>query len=81
MRNAFAAGLGSALQNRQDLVLLTADLGYSVLDELKVRFPGRIINVGVAENTMVGVAAGLAMAGRRPVVCSIAKFLPGSDLP
>lgn len=75
MRNTFADELTAALDSGQDLVLLTADLGFTVLDRLTDRYPNHIINVGAAENAMVGVAAGLAMTGRRPIVYSIAKFL------
>jgi transketolase len=56
-------------------MLLTADLGFKVFDEFVARFPTRFVNVGVAEATMIGVAAGLAMGGYRPFVYSIAPFV------
>lgn len=56
------------------VVLLTGDLGWSVLERFAERLPGRFVNCGVAEANMVGVATGLAEAGYRPYVYSIAPF-------
>jgi transketolase len=56
------------------LVLLTADLGFTVIEPFAERFPDRFFNVGVAEQNMVGVATGLAEAGYVPYVYSIATF-------
>ena len=74
MRNAFIRGL-TALAERDDrVVFLTGDLGYKLFDNFAERFPGRFLNAGVAEQNMVGVAAGLALEGFRPFVYSIATF-------
>jgi transketolase len=54
--------------------LLTGDLGFKVFDEFAAEFPGRFLNVGVAESNMIGVAAGLALGGMRPFAYSIAPF-------
>src|SRR5215208_3716979 len=56
------------------IVLLTADIGFRVLEPFAERFPDRFFNAGVAEQNMVGVATGLAEAGYRPFVYSIATF-------
>jgi len=56
------------------LVLLTGDLGYSVLESFAKRFPDRFVNVGVAEQNLLAVATGLAEAGFLPFVYSIASF-------
>jgi len=55
-------------------MLLTGDLGFMALEPMSERFPDRFINVGVAEQNMVGVATGLAEAGFIPYVYSIATF-------
>ena len=55
-------------------MLLTGDLGFTVLEPFAERFPDRFFNVGVAEQNMVGVATGLAEAGFVPFVYSIATF-------
>lgn len=55
--------------------LLTADLGHGVLDEFREKFPERFLNVGVAEQNMMGVAAGLARCGKIPFVYSMSNFV------
>ena len=57
-----------------DVMLLTADLGYSVLERFAEALPNQYANVGVCEQAMVGIAAGLALSGRRVVLYSIANF-------
>jgi transketolase len=75
MRNAFIEAVTSAAAKDPRLVLLTADLGYKLFDDFSRRFPGRFMNVGVAEAGMIGIAAGLALDGWRPVVYSIVPFV------
>ncbi len=55
-------------------MLLTSDLGFKIFDEFAGEFPGRFLNVGVAESNMIGVAAGLALGGMCPFAYSIAPF-------
>ncbi|MDO8184189.1 transketolase C-terminal domain-containing protein [Conexibacter sp. JD483] len=74
MRSAFAAGLVEVAAADERIILLTADLGYTVLEPFAERFPDRFMNVGVAEQNMVGMATGLAEAGYTPYVYSIATF-------
>lgn len=74
MRTAFIQELVQLAENDPDLFLLTADLGFSVLEPFRDRFPERYVNVGVAEQNMVGVAAGLALAGKKVYTYSIANF-------
>ncbi len=74
MRRAFVDELCLAAERDPSLWLLTGDLGYSVLDPYVERFADRFINVGVAEQNMVGMAAGLALSGMRVVTYSIVNF-------
>jgi transketolase len=74
MRKAFIRELCSLAADDKRIVLLTGDLGYMALEPFRDRFPERFINVGVAEQNMVGIATGLAEAGLRPYVYSIATF-------
>jgi transketolase len=74
MRNSFVEALCDAATASPDIWLLTADLGYSVLEPFAERFPERYLNVGIAEQNMMGVAAGLALSGKRVVVYSIVNF-------
>jgi transketolase len=74
MRNAFIRGLTKLAESDERIVFLTGDLGYKLFDDFATRYPGRFLNAGVAEQNMVGVAAGLASEGFRPFVYSIATF-------
>ena len=56
------------------VMLLTGDLGFTVLEEFSGRHPDRFINCGVSEQNMLGVATGLAEAGFVPFAYSIATF-------
>jgi transketolase len=74
MRNAFASALEELASADARVVLLTGDVGYSVLEPFAERFPDRFFNVGVAEQGMVGLATGLAEAGMVPFVYTIGTF-------
>ena len=74
MRNSFIQWLCAKAEIDQRIVLLTADLGYSVVEPFSTKYPDRFINVGVAEQNMVGIAAGLATEGYRPYTYSIGVF-------
>jgi transketolase len=73
MRNAFA-GAVIAQRDCDDLFFLTGDLGFMALESVRDALGSRFINAGVAEQNMVGVAAGLAREGLRVIVYSIAPF-------
>ena len=74
MRAAFIYGLVELAKRDRRVLLLTGDLGYLVVEPFVESFPERFINVGVAEQNMVGIATGLAEAGFVPFVYSIAPF-------
>jgi transketolase len=75
MRDAFVRELTRIAIDDERVVVLTADLGIGLFDELAAAAPGRFLNVGIAEQNMVGIAAGMALAGRRVFVYSIAPFV------
>ena len=56
------------------LMLVTGDLGFGVLNRFIERFPRQFLNVGVAEQNMTGIAAGLALEGRTVFTYSIGNF-------
>ena len=74
MRRTFIQTLIELAAANSRILLLTGDLGYSVLEPFRDLFPGRFFNVGVAEQNMVGLATGLAEAGFIPFAYSIATF-------
>ena len=76
MRNAFSNALVNAAKSDQKVVLLTGDHGYSLFDEFRKVCPDQYINAGVAEQNMVGVAAGLAKSGFKPFVYGLSAFVP-----
>ena len=76
MRNAFSDALVAAAIADPKVVLLTGDHGYALFDAFRKACPAQYINCGVAEQNMVGVAAGLAKAGFKPVVYGLAAFVP-----
>lgn len=74
MRMSFVQALCESAQRDGRVHLLTADLGYSVVEPFAQAFPRRFTNVGVAEQNLIGVAAGLALSGKVVFVYSIANF-------
>lgn len=76
MRNAFSNALVAAAKADEGVLLITGDHGYALFDEFRHHFPKQYINAGIAEQNMVGVAAGLAKSGFRPVVYALSAFSP-----
>jgi len=80
-RDAFATALESlAVHDPRVVVVVNDSIGSSKVGEFQKKFPERLINVGIAEQNMVGVAAGLANGGLLPFVCGAACFLTGRAL-
>lgn len=75
MRNAFAQQIETLAAADPRVVLLSGDIGNRMFDRFKQRFPDRFYNCGIAEANMVGVAAGMAMCGLRPVAYTITPFI------
>lgn len=76
MRNAFSDALVAAASADPKVLLLTGDHGYALFDAFRRARPDQYINCGIAEQNMVGVAAGLAKAGFKPIVYGLAAFVP-----
>jgi transketolase len=74
VRTAFIQTLHALAAKDTRIWLLTGDLGFSVLEPFARDYPERFVNCGVAEQNMMGVAAGLALCGKVPFVYSIANF-------
>lgn len=81
MRDGYGEELALLAKEKQNIVAVVADLADSLrLDILRRNFPERIIEVGIQEQNMMSLAAGLAMSGKVPTVNSIACFSPGNNL-
>ena len=76
MRNAFSKALVHLAVADPKVLLLTGDHGYALFNEFCKRCPDQYINAGIAEQNMVGMAAGLARVGFRPFVYGLAAFVP-----
>lgn len=74
MRTAFINQLLDEARHNERVFLIVGDLGYHVVEPFAEEFPGRFINAGIAEQNMVGVAAGLAMTGYNVYIYSIGNF-------
>jgi len=74
MRNAFVDELINLATVNDKIVLIVGDLGFSVIEPFAEHFPDRFINAGVAEQNMIGLAAGMASEGYHVFVYSIANF-------
>jgi transketolase len=74
MRNTFISELINQAKNNKDLMLLTGDLGFGVFEEFEKLFPKQFLNVGVAEQNMAMVSAGLALQGKKVFIYSIGNF-------
>ena len=77
-RDGFGEALLELGERNPDVVVLTGDLAESTRTEgFAKKFPDRFIECGVAEQNMMGIAAGLAASGKIPFVSSYAVFSPG----
>jgi transketolase len=76
MRQAFSDTLIKLAKEDGRIVLLTGDHGYALFDEFRQTLPKQYINAGIAEQNMVGMAAGLAKVGMRPIVYGLSSFVP-----
>lgn len=76
MRTAFSDALVRLAKSDPKVLLLTGDHGYALFDEFRKQCPKQYINAGIAEQNMVGMAAGLAKAGFIPFVYGLSAFVP-----
>ncbi|AYR26481.1 MULTISPECIES: transketolase family protein [Herbaspirillum] len=74
MRNAFADEITKLGSSDPRVVLLSGDIGNKLFDKFKAANTGRFLNCGIAEANMMGVAAGMALSGLRPVIYTITPF-------
>jgi transketolase len=75
MRNIFVDTMIDAVATDPRVALVTADISSWSFDKLRAEVPERVINVGIREAAMIGIAGGLAMTGHRPVVHTYTPFL------
>lgn len=76
MRDLLSDLIVGAARDDEGFVMLSGDHGYALFDAIREQKPAQFVNVGVAEQNMIGVAAGLAKVGFRPCVYGLAAFVP-----
>ena len=74
MRDSFVRVLTDLTPTHPELILLTGDLGFGVLNNFAATFPRQFLNVGIAEQNMASLAAGMAMEGHTVFTYSIGNF-------
>lgn len=75
MRYEFGKVIVELAKRDKKVYLLVGDIGFKIFDEFRKKFPQRFINLGVCEQSMVSVAAGMALEGLKPYVYTITPFL------
>lgn len=75
MRALFADCIHKKMKKNEKIYVVVNDLGYKMWDNVRKDFPNRFINVGAAEQTLIGVGIGLALNNKIPIVYSITTFL------
>lgn len=78
LREAYGRTLVELGKENRDIVVLDADLSHSTMTHFfGTQFPDRFFNCGIAEQNMIGIAAGLAASGKIPFASTFAVFAPG----
>jgi len=75
MRRSLGKVLAQLAAQDETVYLIVGDIGFKVFDEFQEKFPERFINIGLCEQSMIGVAAGMALEGLKPWVYTITPFL------
>jgi transketolase len=73
-REQFAEALHYLMGKDRDIILITADMGYKMLDKIRDDYPDQYYNVGAAEQVMMDMAVGFALSGKRVVTYTITPF-------
>ena len=75
MRRRFGKVITELADRDEKIIVLVGDIGYRVFDEFRGKYPDRFINLGICEQSMIGVSAGMALEGLKPWVYTITPFL------
>ncbi len=75
MRKEFGKVIVELAEKDKKFLVITGDIGYGIFDEFRKKFPDRFFNVGIREQSMIGISAGMALEGLKPCVYAITPFL------
>lgn len=74
LRTTFVEKLIGLAKKDKRIILLNDDTGFNLFEDFEKKFPGRYINCGIIEQSIIGIAAGLALMGKKPYVYGIIPF-------
>ena len=75
MRETFIKTLIELAQKDDKVMLVVGDVGFSFIEDFKQKFPKQFLNCGIMEQSMMGIATGLAQQGMKPYVYSMSNFI------
>jgi transketolase len=75
MRRAFGKFIDRIAKKDKKIILLVGDIGYGIFDDFRKNHPNRFVNLGICEQSLIGVASGMAIEGMKPWVYTITPFL------
>ena len=75
MRRTFGKIISQLAKKDKKIILLVGDIGYGIFDDFRKEHPKRFFNLGICEQSIIGVAAGAALQGLKPWVYTITPFL------
>ena len=75
MRRCFGKTISELAKDDDKIILIVGDIGYRVFDDFRKLYPKRFLNLGICEQSIIGVAAGMALEGLKPWVYTITPFL------
>ena len=75
MRKQFLEKLTELAEKDPKIILIVGDVGFSFIEQFKERFPKQFLNIGICEQSMMGVAVGMARMGWKPYVYSMINFI------
>ncbi len=75
MRRQFGKIITELADKDEKIYIISGDIGYRIFDEFRERHPERFINMGICEQSIIGVSAGMALEGLKPWIYTITPFL------
>jgi len=75
LRRTFGRIISQLAERDEKIYVLVGDIGYRIFDEFREKHPHRFINMGICEQSIIGVSAGMALEGLKPWVYTITPFL------
>jgi len=75
LRRTFGKIITELADTDEKIYILVGDIGYRVFDEFRSKHPNRFINMGICEQSIIGVSSGMALEGLKPWVYTITPFL------